>query len=257
MKWRFSCAAGTRTRSPMRAWASRTMAVALQRRSVCTSWRRDEHSRNRAKSHRYSRSRQGARVDGAIRAAVGRACRRQACARPFQSRGATPDRRACDCRRRERNASLSCCRGKFMKLEPITRANRPGRKEVLMREDEAAALIKDGSIIIVGGFGTVNHPMPIIRALIRGKIRNLTVIGAATAGLELDLLIGAGCVKKVIAPYIGAELHAPVGNCFRHAAENDDIEVYETTEYLLYSQLDDAEGGIGFFRCRGGVGTHE
>ena len=68
-----------------------------------------------------------------------------------------------------------------MKLEPITRANRPGRKEVLMREDEAAALIKDGSIVIVGGFGTVNHPMPIVRALIRRKIRNLTVIGAATA----------------------------------------------------------------------------
>jgi hypothetical protein len=42
-------------------------------------------------------------------------------------------------------------------------------------------------------------------------------------------------VKKVIAPYIGAELHAPVGNCFRYAAENDEVEVYETTEYLLYS----------------------
>ena len=88
------------------------------------------------------------------------------------------------------------------------------RKEVLMGEEEAAALIKDGDVVIVGGFGTVNHPMPIIRALIRRKVKNLTVIGAATAGLELDLLIGAGCVKKVIAPYIGAELHAPVGNCY-------------------------------------------
>ena len=57
-----------------------------------------------------------------------------------------------------------------MKLEPITRANRPKRKEVLMGEDEAAALIKDGDVVIVGGFGTVNHPMPIIRALIRRKV---------------------------------------------------------------------------------------
>jgi glutaconate CoA-transferase subunit A len=90
---------------------------------------------------------------------------------------------------------------------------------------------------------------------IRRKIRNLTVIGAATAGLELDLLIGAGCVKKVIAPYVGAELHAPVGNCFRYAAENDEVEVYETTEYLLYSQLDAAARGLGFLPWRGGVGT--
>jgi glutaconate CoA-transferase subunit A len=142
-----------------------------------------------------------------------------------------------------------------MKLEPITRANKPARREVLMQEDEAAALIKDGDVVIVGGFGTVNHPMPIIRALIRRKVKNLTVIGAATAGLEIDLLIGAGCVKKVIAPYIGAELYAPIGHCFRRAAETEQVEVFETTEYLLYSQLDAAARGLGFLPWRGGVGT--
>ena len=82
-----------------------------------------------------------------------------------------------------------------MKLDPISRASRPHRKEVLMGEKEAAALIKDGDVVIVGGFGTVNHPMAIIRALIRHKVKNLTVIGAATAGLEIDLLIGAGYYK--------------------------------------------------------------
>src|SRR5215471_5462705 len=146
-------------------------------------------------------------------------------------------------------------RGRRMKLDPITRANRPKRREVLTGEDEATGLIKDGDVIIVGGFGTVNHPMPIIRALIRRKVKNLTVIGAATAGLEIDLLIGAGAVKKVIAPYIGAELYAPIGHCFRRAAENDEIEVYETSEYLLYSQLDAAARGLGFLPWRGGVST--
>ena len=142
-----------------------------------------------------------------------------------------------------------------MKLDPITRANRPARREVLATEDDAAALIKDGDVVIVGGFGTVNHPMPIIRALIQRKAKNLTVIGAATAGLEIDLLIGAGCVKKVIAPYIGAELYAPIGHCYRRAAEADEIEIFETTEYLLYSQLDAAARGLGFLPWRGGVGT--
>jgi glutaconate CoA-transferase subunit A len=142
-----------------------------------------------------------------------------------------------------------------MKLEPISRAGRPARRQVLMDEEDAAALIKDGDVIIVGGFGTVNHPMPIIRALVRRKVKNLTVIGAATAGLEIDLLIGAGCVRKIIAPYIGAELRAPIGHCFRRAAENGDVEVYETTEYLLYSQLEAAARGMGFMPWRGGVGT--
>src|SRR5688572_13942246 len=139
-----------------------------------------------------------------------------------------------------------------MKLDPITRENRPARKEVLMSEAEAVALIKDGDTVIVGGLGTVNHPMPIIRGLIRRKAKDLTVIGAATAGLEIDMLIGAGCVKKVIAPYVGAELYAPIGHCYRRAAERGDIEVYETTEYLLYSQLDAAARGLGFLPWRGG-----
>ena len=142
-----------------------------------------------------------------------------------------------------------------MKLDPITRANRPKRREVLTGEDEAAGLIKNGDVIIVGGFGTVNHPMPIIRALIRRKVKDLTVIGAAPAGLEIDLLIGAGAVRKVIAPYVGAELYAPIGHCFRRAAESGEVEVYETTEYLLYSQLDAAARGLGFLPWRGGVGT--
>ena len=142
-----------------------------------------------------------------------------------------------------------------MPLQPITRAGRPPRREVLTDEESAAAMIQDGDVVIVGGFGTVNHPMPIIRALVRRGVRDLTIVGAATAGLEIDLLIGAGCVRKVVAPYVGAELYAPIGHCYRRAAERGEVEVYETTEYLLYSQLDAAARGLGFLPWRGGVGT--
>lgn len=142
-----------------------------------------------------------------------------------------------------------------MSLEPITRRNRPARREVLVGEDDAVAAIRDGDTIVVGGFGTVNHPMPIVRGLIRRGARDLTVIGAATAGLEIDLLIGAGCVRRVIAPYVGAELYAPIGHCYRKAAEAGEIDIAETTEYLLYSQLEAAARGLGFMPWRGGVGT--
>jgi glutaconate CoA-transferase subunit A len=141
-----------------------------------------------------------------------------------------------------------------MPLQPITKTDRPARREVIASEDDAVAMINDGDTIVVGGFGTVNHPMPIIRGLVRRGVRDLTVIGAATAGLEIDLLIGAGCVKRVIAPYVGAELYAPIGHCYRAAAAGD-IEVSETTEYLLYSQLEAAARGLGFLPWRGGVGT--
>src|SRR5262249_11914628 len=84
------------------------------------------------------------------------------------------------------------------------------RREVITGEQEAASFIRDGMTVSVGGFLNSSHPMPIIRALIRNGVKGLTVVGAASAGLEIDLLIGAGCVKTVIAPMISGESLAPI-----------------------------------------------
>jgi len=86
------------------------------------------------------------------------------------------------------------------------------RKEVVKSIEEAVALIKDGQMVAVGGFGADNHPMAIVREMIRTKKKNLTIVASATAGLEIDLLIGAGCVKKLYAPYVGQELYCPIGH---------------------------------------------
>ena len=82
------------------------------------------------------------------------------------------------------------------------------RKEVVTSIDDAASRIRDGMTVAVGGFGADNHPMALVREIIRNGTKNLTVIASATAGLEIDLLIGAGCVKKLIAPYVGQEIRA-------------------------------------------------
>ena len=73
------------------------------------------------------------------------------------------------------------------------------RREVIIGEQDAAAWIRDGMTVSIGGFLNSSHPMPLVRAIIRNGVRNLTVVGAASAGLETDLLIGAGCVRTVIA----------------------------------------------------------
>jgi glutaconate CoA-transferase subunit A len=80
------------------------------------------------------------------------------------------------------------------------------RKEVILSEVEAGKLIHDGMTVAIGGFINSLHPMAIIRQIIRNQVKNLTLIGSANAGLDIDLLIGAGCVKKVVATYVGADL---------------------------------------------------
>lgn len=129
------------------------------------------------------------------------------------------------------------------------------RREVTASAAEVVDRLEDGMSVIIGGFVTANHPMPIVREIIRKGLKDLTVIGSATAGLEIDLLIGAGCVSKLIAPYVGAELYCPIGHCFRRAVENEEIELWESSEYILYAGLQARAMGQDFMAWRGGVGT--
>src|SRR3977135_1265630 len=130
------------------------------------------------------------------------------------------------------------------------------RREVVISEQEAAGWIRDGMTISVGGFLNSSHPMPIIRAIIRNGIKNLTVVGAASAGLETDLLIGAGCVKTVIAPMISGENLAPIGPSFRACAQGGEIEVVEPDEHMYYQGLRAASALMPSLPWRGGIGTY-
>jgi len=129
------------------------------------------------------------------------------------------------------------------------------RKEVIIDEVEAGRWIQDGMAIIIGGFITSSHPMAIIRQIIRNKVKDLTVIGSASSGLDIDILIGAGCVKKVVSPYVGAETLAPIGPCFRIAAQKGEIDVWEIDEAMYYAGLRAAAQMLPFMPWRGCVGT--
>jgi glutaconate CoA-transferase subunit A len=124
-----------------------------------------------------------------------------------------------------------------------------------MSADEAAALVRDGSTLAVGGSVTASHPMALLRAVMRRRVRDLVLVGSPAAGLEVDMLIAAGCVRKVITSYVGAEGLAPVGPMFRTAAERGEIEVWEGDEGICVTALRAAAQRLPFLPWRGGVGT--
>lgn len=131
----------------------------------------------------------------------------------------------------------------------------PARRTVVTTARDVVGQIRDGQSVAIGGFVTANHPMPLVRELIRQGKKDLTIIGSATGGLEIDLLLGAGVVKKLIAPYCGAELYAPLGSCFRTMVEKEQVELWESSEYILYAGLQAKAMGQEFFAWRGGIGS--
>jgi glutaconate CoA-transferase subunit A len=122
------------------------------------------------------------------------------------------------------------------------------RQKHLVSELEAVNWIDDGMTIAIGE----PHPMALIRHIVRRGLRDLTVIGS---GLAIDLLIAAGCVRKVISYYAGGGYGVPVAPAFRRAAEAGEIEVWECEEGILTSGLEAAGKGLPFLPWRGGVGT--
>ncbi len=128
------------------------------------------------------------------------------------------------------------------------------RAEVIVSEVEAAAVIEDGMTIAIGGLLSSSHPLALIRQIIRNKTKNLTVL-AGSAGLELDLLIGAGCVKKVVVALMTGEVTVTVGPMFRDAAESGRLDIWEGEESIYAAGLQAAALGIPSMPVKAGVGT--
>jgi glutaconate CoA-transferase subunit A len=136
-----------------------------------------------------------------------------------------------------------------------TPGNGAVRTPVIVTETEVAAQISDGMVVAIGGFINAAHPMAVVRQIVRNGVKNLTVVGAASSGLEIDLLIAAGCVETLISPYVGAEGLAAIGPSFRRAAQEGEIELREIDEAHFYAGLRAAAQRVPFNPWRAGIGT--
>ncbi len=67
----------------------------------------------------------------------------------------------------------------------------------LMTLPEAAGLVKDGEYIALGGFSITRCVVGFVHELIRQGRKDL-VVSEDIGGWDLDLLVGAGCVRKLI-----------------------------------------------------------
>jgi len=118
---------------------------------------------------------------------------------------------------------------------------------------EAVDLINDGDAIAIGGHSIRRHPMAIIYEIIRQGKKELTLLGWNN-GIDMDILIGAGLVKKVETAYIGMNQFG-LANNFRRAAESKNIEVVEHSELTAIDRFTAGSIGLSFFPSKSPLGT--
>ncbi|MEX2724713.1 MAG: CoA transferase subunit A [Candidatus Freyarchaeota archaeon] len=126
-------------------------------------------------------------------------------------------------------------------------------KDKLMKLEEAVELVEDASSIGFGGFMFFRRPMAFIRGLIKARKKNLDAY-SLNANIDLDMLIGAGCVQSVNYTYLGMGQLGLALN-FRRAAENGLIKINEYDILGFASALRAAVMGLPFLPMRGGFGS--
>lgn len=123
--------------------------------------------------------------------------------------------------------------------------------------DEAVGrFIPNGSSILMGACLEAAIPFAAGHELIRQGRRDLTLIGPISDML-FDQLIGAGCVSRVIAAWVG-NVSAGLGHCFRRAVEDGvprPLEVRDHSNFTLGLALLAASLGAPFIPTRSLLGS--
>lgn len=119
---------------------------------------------------------------------------------------------------------------------------------------EAAALIKDGDTIAIGGIVSTNRPMAVLRQLMKERRSNLSII-TFQGGLDIDLMIGLGMVKRLIVSYMGAESLAPVTPFYGKRALEGGLEIEEVDLGTVLFMLRARAQRLPFMPSWGPVGT--
>ena len=102
-----------------------------------------------------------------------------------------------------------------------------------MRE-AVARFVPDGATVALGTCLEPAIPFAAGHELIRQGRRDLTLVGPISDAL-FDQLIGAGCVAKVIAAWVG-NVSEGLGHCYRRAAEKGEprrIEIHDHSNFSI------------------------
>ena len=119
--------------------------------------------------------------------------------------------------------------------------------------DDALAAVTDGCMLVVPR-EVSGVPMAATRALIRRGVKRLHLVALPTSTLQVDLLIGAGCVETLETSAVSLGEFGPAPR-FTAAILAGAIHMRDATCPALHAQFQAAEKGVPFMPLRGLIGS--
>ena len=114
-----------------------------------------------------------------------------------------------------------------------------------------AGILKDGMLIMAGGFGLCGIPETLILAIRESGVKNLTVVSnnAGVDGIGLGVLLETKQVRKMISSYVGEN------KLFAQQYLAGELEIEFNPQGTLAERIRAGGAGIPAFFTRTGAGT--
>ena len=119
--------------------------------------------------------------------------------------------------------------------------------------EDAAELVGDGASVAFSGAVLRGKPVAAARALARAGRRDLELV-TFTGSLEVELLLAAGALRRVVSSYVGLGPHG-LSRGFSEAVAAGEVADHELSEWMLVGGLRAAVMGIPFLPTRAALGS--
>ncbi len=142
----------------------------------------------------------------------------------------------------------------YQQLRKSTLERDRGLREKVMSLEQAAALVKDGEHVAIGGCTLSRTPMAMIWALIRARRKDL-VISRSITSTEGDLLLASGVSRHIITSWFSQGIVWGISKVMRHYTEAKLARFEEWSHMSLGLRYRAGAMGIPFMPSRSMVGS--
>jgi len=120
-------------------------------------------------------------------------------------------------------------------------------------DDAISTYVQNGDLVGLGGLSFWRKPIEACREIIRQDKKDLSLC-TFVGGIEIDMLVAAGCASQVRASFVGMEIFGMAPN-YRKAVESRSIKISEESEASIALGLRASYLKVPFLPLKGIIGT--
>ena len=120
-------------------------------------------------------------------------------------------------------------------------------------DDAISTCVQDGDLVGIGGLSFWRKPIAACKEIIRQDKKDLSLC-TFVGGIEIDMLVAAGCASKVRACFVGMEIFGMAPH-YKKAVESGSVKVSEESEASIALGLKSSYLKVPFMPLKGMIGT--